>query len=221
MIQIYVLIDPRTNEVKYIGKTKQPINRRFRHHIHRGRRFPNMNRVSSWIANVLADGLIPEIFIIEKVDPKIWEDSERFWIAYFRFIGSNLTNMTDGGEINDGRKPSLETRAKLSMAAKKQFENSNAREISRQAALAAWADPNYRDKQAKRIVTDEYLILQSKIKLELCKSDEYRAKLRAGQARVPRSDIAKLFWQRPEYQQRHKKARERRKARGWNNSVGE
>lgn len=61
-----------------------------------------------------------EILIIEAWDGmgdfKRWlDDAEMFYIAYFRMIGADLTNMTDGGDGTVGRKLSEKTKNVLSL----------------------------------------------------------------------------------------------------------
>lgn len=98
---IYGLQDPITYELHYVGATKN-IEKRFDGHIKESKeRFGWFNyKKSNWIFNLLEKGMCPEIFIIEEVD-KNWQEKEKFWIAYFRYIGSNLFNLTDGGEGGD------------------------------------------------------------------------------------------------------------------------
>jgi group I intron endonuclease len=93
-IYIYSLIDPQTNEVRYIGKSINP-KRRYYEHI----KYVNNNNShkSNWIKKILSQGLKPRLEIIEECDLGNWETREKYWISqYF-----NLTNGTDGGE--DGR----------------------------------------------------------------------------------------------------------------------
>lgn len=114
---IYGLVDPRTNELRYVGKTIQPLNDRLRIHLYDARR--GLKRyVCNWIRQVLRDGLEPEIFEIESVQED-WIEQEQFWIAYFRYIGARLTNGTIGGEGTPGRKASAETLAKMSEISKR------------------------------------------------------------------------------------------------------
>lgn len=44
-----------------------------------------------------------------------WDERERFWISYYRMIGENICNLTDGGEGILGCKKSEETRKKISL----------------------------------------------------------------------------------------------------------
>jgi len=95
---IYALIDPVTSEARYVGKTNQILRIRFTSHL-RDRR-PSRKR--NWVQSVLSMGLEPKVeeleILSEEATEKDWQESERFWISYLRFIGADLTNLTDGGE---------------------------------------------------------------------------------------------------------------------------
>lgn len=91
---IYVLIDPRNNQVRYVGKTDNPERRLAAHLIEKYK-----SHKTNWIQGLIANGLKPILTIIEEIpEGQSWEDRECYWITYHRSIGCKLTNMTDGGE---------------------------------------------------------------------------------------------------------------------------
>jgi len=110
-VYIYGLCDPRTDEVRYIGKTKHSPAFRLRGHI-AAAKSGHKRHTTYWINELLSIGLRPNIYVIERVDGEIWDRAERYWIAYFRSLGCNLTNHGDGGE--GGHNSSPEKRAQLS-----------------------------------------------------------------------------------------------------------
>lgn len=95
-VYIYGLSDPRTGEVKYVGKTID-INRRYRNHINTNDNAKNSKRVA-WIKNLKSQGVYPEIFVIEETTEDLWRKAEQYWISYFKSIGCNLKNGTEGGD---------------------------------------------------------------------------------------------------------------------------
>lgn len=109
---IYVLKED--GEIRYVGQTVGKLCNRLSRHIrdkntgdHRG----------NWIKSLTSKGLKPTIELIEVVPPgKDWRIREMFWIAYYREIGYDLTNSTDGGEGQTGRVTSEETKEKLRLA---------------------------------------------------------------------------------------------------------
>lgn len=95
---IYILRDPRDNEVRYVGKTVRGLGARLRAHICRTNLTPKRHS-SRWIAGLVQGGLLPLIEQIETVPADAdWQERERFWIAEYRQQGARLTNLADGGE---------------------------------------------------------------------------------------------------------------------------
>ena len=103
---IYGLTDPRTQQLRYVGKSHNPTKRK-RGHL----KDPARTHKACWIRSLLKEDLAPEVIILEEVHRASWEDAEKWWIAYFRSIGADLTNATSGGE--GLRDPSPETLAKM------------------------------------------------------------------------------------------------------------
>jgi len=113
---VYVLVDPRTEEIRYVGVAKDT-KVRLQTHIYEAKRAPGRNHRTCWIDSILRLGLKPILIVVETGCGNR-EESERVWIASFRAIGCELVNGTDGGEGAPGRVPSPETRAKQSAATK-------------------------------------------------------------------------------------------------------
>lgn len=114
MVKIYYLMDPETNQIRYVGKTVSTLRERLYSHIYNTK---IKTHKSGWIKSLKTRGLKPTIELIEEVSDDIWADEERFYISYFRFLGFDLTNMSDGGELdNTGKKFSKETVGKMSRA---------------------------------------------------------------------------------------------------------
>lgn len=116
MACIYALIDLRTDEIRYVGKTdraRKTPKRRLYEHIyeaeHGAKRY-----VYNWVRQLLSLNLLPIIDVLEEAPDDNWQWYETWWIVYGRVVGWRLTNVTMGG---DGlNKPSEETRRKLSDA---------------------------------------------------------------------------------------------------------
>lgn len=110
---IYGLVDPRTQQLRYIGKTVLTPARRLVTHRWQARVTKRKRHVLAWLASLEAEGVVPEIVEIEQVAPLgDWEEAEQFWIAYFRFIGADLCNLTVGGDGAPGTKMSEENKAR-------------------------------------------------------------------------------------------------------------
>jgi hypothetical protein len=106
---IYGLHDPRTGELRYIGKSIRPIERLGNHinertNTHRGH----------WIAELTRLSLRPVLVIIDSVPANSdWQSIERVYIAGALEDGCRLTNSTAGGEGIVGL--CAESRAKMAI----------------------------------------------------------------------------------------------------------
>jgi hypothetical protein len=92
---IYALIDPESQEVRYIGKTKNP-NRRISQHINECSRI--RTHKNNWILSLKNKKLKPIMTIIDEVESDEWVFFEQWYIQLFKSWGCNLTNLTIGGE---------------------------------------------------------------------------------------------------------------------------
>jgi hypothetical protein len=96
MTYIYALIDPSTNQCRYVGKADNPV-RRLQRHLQK-KRLQDATYKAAWLRQVVEKGLAPEMLVLEEVPKDTWKESECFWIGYFRMIGAQLTNGTSGGD---------------------------------------------------------------------------------------------------------------------------
>jgi hypothetical protein len=112
---IYALIDPRTEEVRYVGKSVYGIQRAYAHK-EPGCLRRNLNpHKCNWIRQLNSLGLQFKVCILQEVEDEVLlGDVERNWISKLRTEGVRLLNVTDGGEGTLGRKLSAKSIAKLS-----------------------------------------------------------------------------------------------------------
>lgn len=96
MTYIYALIDPDTQEVRYIGKSNNPENRLINHIS----MLDKNEYKAEWIISLKERSKEPIVMILEEVQVSSWKASEKKWIKYYRNLGSNLTNLTHGSENN-------------------------------------------------------------------------------------------------------------------------
>lgn len=113
---IYELIDPRTNEPRYVGKTINIKNRLKSHLLYdKAKTYKN-----NWIKNLLKENLVPKLNIIARVNENEWEYWEKYYIKLYKEKGYKLTNATEGGDnppSNRGRKVSEEEKKRRSKIA--------------------------------------------------------------------------------------------------------
>jgi len=88
-VYIYGLTDPRTKEVRYVGKTVDVV-KRVKGHIslaQRTKRDPNS--MVRWLREVE----VPGVTILEELESEDnWQERERYWMNQF----SNLVNVSAG-----------------------------------------------------------------------------------------------------------------------------
>lgn len=118
---IYGLVDPRTNLVRYVGKSSNGLQRPKAHWQHKHTR-ETRDYAHNWVRDVLSAGLLPSITVLKELESEEnLNERERFWIAHYRKIPENkLTNQADGGGGCSGMKfpnrkgPSEEVRRRIS-----------------------------------------------------------------------------------------------------------
>ena len=90
---IYMLIDPSTDEVRYIGKANDVL-KRFRQHLCSKAHFPLYN----WINKLNSRGEAPRVASLSRVLQKDWQETECLWIEWWKRQGAPLLNATNGGD---------------------------------------------------------------------------------------------------------------------------
>jgi len=113
---IYVLIDPESNKIRYVGKTKNPKDR-LKRHINSYNLLESWTKKNKWILNLKNKGLEPIMNIIDEGDDYNINELESSWISYYENLGLRLTNMTKGGDGFDwtNRKHKIESVEKMKM----------------------------------------------------------------------------------------------------------
>ena len=96
-IYIYELIDPITDETRYIGKTSNLKNRLYGH-IFRTKTNIVFCYKENWIRSLLKQNLKPIMNIIDEVDESESNFWERFYISLYKSWNCKLTNLTNGGD---------------------------------------------------------------------------------------------------------------------------
>ena len=176
VVRIYILADPITGEIRYVGKTEQPLRVRLGAHIRKSRQ--RKTHRDCWITGLLSRGVRPEIHEIDRTRND-WEALERAWIARLLTEGHHLTNQTEGGEGSSGyRATPLECAAKAEITARNWSDPEYRAKVS--AGLReAWRDPDFRERQTRarrEVWADPAERKRRSAKMmEVCADLEYRA----------------------------------------------
>lgn len=93
---IYCLIDPISNQVRYVGKTIN-LYQRIKKHYKKSELKPKTHK-NTWLLSLIKKGYRAKILIAEECNEDTQlNDAEIKWIKYYREMGCDLTNGTDGG----------------------------------------------------------------------------------------------------------------------------
>lgn len=102
-ITIYALGDPRTNKVRYVGRTSQNPIVRFGQHLGDVYRNTGHNKDRcEWIRGLAEQGMMPILSILATVDAQEGAKEENRWIAHFKNKGDLLNKLTFESRCEQG-----------------------------------------------------------------------------------------------------------------------
>lgn len=140
--KIYTLSSTRDcNNVRYIGKTIQPLKYRLNKHLFDAVELRLKRHVYNWVRKELNDGFQIIISQIDETDRQDWQIIEQYWISQFKSWGFKLTNITIGGAGYDGAPRSEETRRKISKSKKGVPNTKEHNENTRKGIIALQGKP--------------------------------------------------------------------------------
>ncbi len=115
-VYLYALLDPRTKEPRYVGKSVRHPSLRIPEHFAKARTHTGPAHKGAWLRLLDRLSMKPELFILGRCPAESWRECERFWIAHLRSKGYDLLNVSLGGDGGgmQGRRCSLEHRRKIS-----------------------------------------------------------------------------------------------------------
>lgn len=141
---IYSLSDPKTQEIRYIGKAND-VKERFKHHMCVNKKGQSISKC--WIKGLRSEGLKPIVDVIDEIPHKEWEFWEQYYISLYKSWGFRLTNMQIGGRSGqDGVKFSDETKEKMRLAQLGKRHTSEAKEKQRLKQLGVVPSLKTREK---------------------------------------------------------------------------
>lgn len=97
---IYTLTDPLTNEIRYVGKTTQDPQKRYKQHLNKSKK--RKTYVNIWVNDLLNDGLK----IVDYCEECDWIELERMWAIKLYEENKKLCNLTYIGNKEE-RDPNL------------------------------------------------------------------------------------------------------------------
>ena len=110
---IYGLIDAETEELRYVGQTKQLLKSRLSYHNYIARNKLSKSYLYNWMRSLLEKNIHIDVILLEDNcdDTDFWEI---FYIQYFKSIGCRLTNLSPGGKSRGGFKHTQEHKDMIS-----------------------------------------------------------------------------------------------------------
>ena len=87
---IYCLVDPSTDEIRYVGKADRPLDR-YKEHVSRSELWGDSPKVQ-WLIGLRICGKTPRLRILQCVPYDIWRQAENQWISHCLAAGCGLTN---------------------------------------------------------------------------------------------------------------------------------
>lgn len=94
-VYIYTLADPRSGEVRYVGKTN---NLKVRRHNHLNSCRDKNTHKRNWINQLRKEGMLPIMEVLDEVLQSEWHRWEKYWIHQMTVWGFKLVNYTEGGD---------------------------------------------------------------------------------------------------------------------------
>lgn len=86
-VTIYALVDPRTQEPRYVGRTVDPVGR-FRDHC-----ADRSGAKGAWVAELRSEDLRPEMIVLSRTSSADGPDAEQEWIDRLVAEGFDLLNV--------------------------------------------------------------------------------------------------------------------------------
>jgi hypothetical protein len=113
---IYTLSDPISNQIKYVGKTKD-LKDRLKRHMSDSYLNESLTLKNNWLKKLKSNNLKPIMEVLDQGDENNIDDLEIYWIEQLKAWGIKLKNGTKGGDGCDwtGRKHNVESVQKMKM----------------------------------------------------------------------------------------------------------
>lgn len=96
IVYIYILIDPRNDRIRYVGKT-QNTKARLQGHIWDITYTKEKSHKKNWIKGLVKQNLKPIMEVLDEVPEEEWQFWERHYISLLKSWGIKLLNISEGG----------------------------------------------------------------------------------------------------------------------------
>jgi hypothetical protein len=94
IVYIYALVDPESEEVRYVGKSVNPKERLYNHI---GKCYKEQTRKANWIYSLRKNGQKPRMKILKETNQEEFPYWEEYYIKEYLKMGARLTNYDEQG----------------------------------------------------------------------------------------------------------------------------
>jgi hypothetical protein len=157
---IYGLVDPRTDEVFYVGLTTKSAQHRLNSHVRESLKADPKKRTykQNKICAILSEDLTPSAVVLEESADWSIDDlktAEKRWIKLLKSNGLSLCNLTDGGDGNQGWIPSPETIERLRVSVKNALSDPKVKKQMSESSRKRWDNEEERQKQSEAMKSSQ------------------------------------------------------------------
>lgn len=198
---VYAVVDPRSDEIRYVGQTKRLHDRARRHRY--GKTHGN---VKAWERELISLGLKPIFRVLEDgLAASQIDERECYWIVKGLALGWPLLNLLSGPTGYVGGNIPCEVRQKISETMRENWANVEFRDEQTRRIRKALADPEIRARLSQ-LASERELAPETREKIsltlqELWQDPEYRKK--QVQAHI---ESSRVQWQDEDFRETHQKA---------------
>lgn len=148
---IYALVDPRDNEIRYVGKTID-LYKRILAHLTSTK--DTKTHKKAWISGLQKEGLVPLVMLLSIVPKHLGGIYEKIWIKILKrkFKLTNITKAGDGGDTLSGTKRSKEWQDKIAFSNTGKKRTKQQRERIANGRRGIEVSPEGREKHRKSML---------------------------------------------------------------------
>jgi len=198
---VYALADPRTKEIRYIGKTGDLDQRKSRHSSGN-----THGQVACWEKELVEEGLSPICTLLEEeLTAEQVDEWERFWIERGKRLGWSLLNILPGGNGWYAGAVPESVRQKISETVTAQWQDSEYREEHVQRMTEVLQKPEVRKRMSKA-ASERTISPEVRQRISDTMTEKWQDPAYAEHQREAVAEGARSLWERDGFREEHTEA---------------